>query len=211
MFFVILITCLLDIELILWGEILSWSLVGVKGLKVQGFSFSQCWPTKKKYFFPFLFQITFTVIIIDLFHVHILHSDCSRIQQTERSKKDYQWQLPFWLNFFQKLKIFFLWAINHWLLLLLYYFSLITFYCIYFLTVCSHLCYNYIEVINNYFFCKLYFNRSLVMEAVKTYGKMLIDRTTDEIFGNFASVWRELAHESQFRWVRSHHRDKSLW
>ena len=63
---------------------------------------------------------------------------------------------------------------------------------------------------NKYFFCKLYFNRSLVMEAVKTYGKMLIDRTTDEIFGNFASVWRELAHESQFRWVRSHHRDKSL-
>nr|XP_058964031.1 mitochondrial enolase superfamily member 1-like [Pocillopora verrucosa] len=41
----------------------------------------------------------------------------------------------------------------------------------------------------------------LVMEAVKTYGKMLIDRTTDEIFGNFASVWRELAHESQFRWL----------
>lgn len=85
-------------------------------LKVQGFSFSQCWPTKKIFFFPFLFQITFTVIIIDLFHVHILHSDCSRIQQTECSKKDYlyeyQWQLPFWLNFFQKLKIFFLWAIR---------------------------------------------------------------------------------------------------
>ena len=49
------------------------------------------------------------------------------------------------------------------------------------------------------------------MEAVKTYGKMLIDRTTDEIFGNFASVWRELAHESQFRWVRSDQKDKSLW
>lgn len=41
----------------------------------------------------------------------------------------------------------------------------------------------------------------LVMEAVKTYGKMLIGRTTDEIFGNFASVWSELAHESQFRWL----------
>ena len=78
----------------------------------------------------------------------------------------------------------------------------------YFLIVCSHLYYNYIEVI--ILFCKLYFNHSLVMEAVKTYGKMLIDRTTDEIFGNFASVWRELAHESQFRWVRSHHKDKSL-
>ena len=31
-FFYILITCLLDIELILEGEILSWSLMGVKGL-----------------------------------------------------------------------------------------------------------------------------------------------------------------------------------
>ena len=31
-FFVILITCLLDIVLILEGEILSWSLMGVKGL-----------------------------------------------------------------------------------------------------------------------------------------------------------------------------------
>ena len=41
----------------------------------------------------------------------------------------------------------------------------------------------------------------LVMKAVETYGKMLIDRTTEEIFSNFARVWRELAHESQFRWV----------
>ena len=56
MFFFILITCLLDIELILWGEIMSWSLVGVKGLKVQGFSFSQCWPTKKIFFFPSFFK-----------------------------------------------------------------------------------------------------------------------------------------------------------
>jgi len=39
------------------------------------------------------------------------------------------------------------------------------------------------------------------MEAVKTYGKMLINRTTEEIFNNFAAVWKELAHESQFRWV----------
>ena len=39
------------------------------------------------------------------------------------------------------------------------------------------------------------------MKAVETYGKMLIDRTTEEIFSNFARVWRELAHESQFRWV----------
>ena len=30
-FFSILITCLLDIVLILYGEILSWSLMGVKG------------------------------------------------------------------------------------------------------------------------------------------------------------------------------------
>ena len=30
-FFFILITCLLDIVLILYGEILSWSLMGVKG------------------------------------------------------------------------------------------------------------------------------------------------------------------------------------
>ena len=42
-----------------------------------------------------------------------------------------------------------------------------------------------------------------VMEAVKVYGKMLIGRTTEDVFGNFAAVWRELAHESQFRWVRS--------
>jgi len=39
------------------------------------------------------------------------------------------------------------------------------------------------------------------MEAVKTYGKMLINRTTEEIFNNFAAVWKELAHESQLRWV----------
>ena len=32
-FFYILITYLVDIVLILWGEILSWSLMGVKGLK----------------------------------------------------------------------------------------------------------------------------------------------------------------------------------
>ena len=31
-FFFILITCLVDIVLILLGEILSWSLMGVKGL-----------------------------------------------------------------------------------------------------------------------------------------------------------------------------------
>ena len=31
-FFFILVTCLLDIVWILWGEILSWSLMGVKGL-----------------------------------------------------------------------------------------------------------------------------------------------------------------------------------
>ena len=41
------------------------------------------------------------------------------------------------------------------------------------------------------------------MEAVKMYGKMLTGRTTEDIFGNFAAVWRELAHESQLRWVRS--------
>ncbi|KAJ7387503.1 Mitochondrial enolase super member 1 [Desmophyllum pertusum] len=34
----------------------------------------------------------------------------------------------------------------------------------------------------------------LVMEAVKTYGKMIIGRTAEDIF-------RELAHESQFRWL----------
>ena len=39
------------------------------------------------------------------------------------------------------------------------------------------------------------------MKAVETYGKMLIDRTTEEIFSNFARVWQELAQESQFRWV----------
>ena len=32
--FLILITCLVDIVLILYGEILSWSLMGVKGLNV---------------------------------------------------------------------------------------------------------------------------------------------------------------------------------
>ena len=31
-FFFIIITCLLDLVLILWGEILSWSLMGVKEL-----------------------------------------------------------------------------------------------------------------------------------------------------------------------------------
>lgn len=40
------------------------------------------------------------------------------------------------------------------------------------------------------------------MEAVKAYGKRLVGRTTEEIFHNFAAVWKELAHESQFRWVR---------
>ena len=34
MFFFILLTYLLDIVLILLGEILSWSLVGVKGLRI---------------------------------------------------------------------------------------------------------------------------------------------------------------------------------
>ena len=33
-FFFFLITCLLDIVLILKGEILSWSLMGVKGLRI---------------------------------------------------------------------------------------------------------------------------------------------------------------------------------
>ena len=36
-FFVILITCLLDIILILEGEILSWSLMGVKGLNTADY------------------------------------------------------------------------------------------------------------------------------------------------------------------------------
>ena len=36
-FFVILITCLLDIVLILEGEILSWSLMGVKGLNTADY------------------------------------------------------------------------------------------------------------------------------------------------------------------------------
>ena len=36
-FFVILITCLLDIVLILKGEILSWSPTGVKGLNVADY------------------------------------------------------------------------------------------------------------------------------------------------------------------------------
>ena len=34
-------TCLLDIVLILWGEILSWSLVGVKGFRGPGSGPSQ--------------------------------------------------------------------------------------------------------------------------------------------------------------------------
>ena len=39
-FFFILLTCLLGSELILWGEILSWSLMGVKGFrKKQGARF----------------------------------------------------------------------------------------------------------------------------------------------------------------------------
>ena len=53
-------------------------------------------------------------------------------------------------------------------------------------------------------FCTLYTVFFLsVMEAVKIYGKMLTGRTTEDIFGNFAAVWTELAHEDQFRWVRS--------
>ena len=35
-FFFILITCLFDIVMILWGEILSWSFMGVKGSINQG-------------------------------------------------------------------------------------------------------------------------------------------------------------------------------
>ena len=54
----------------------------------------------------------------------------------------------------------------------------------------------YIIMLNNTFFFS-----PLVMQAVKTYAKMLIGRTTEEIFNNFAAVWRELARESQFRWV----------
>ena len=42
---------------------------------------------------------------------------------------------------------------------------------------------------------------SLVLKAAQLYAKALIGRTTDEIFGDFGRVWRELARESQFRWV----------
>ena len=42
---------------------------------------------------------------------------------------------------------------------------------------------------------------SLVSEAAQLYAKALIGRTTDEIFGDFGRVWRELARESQIRWV----------
>ena len=45
-FFYILITCLLDIELILEGEILSWSLMGVKGL-----NWFWLWNCKSKLYF----------------------------------------------------------------------------------------------------------------------------------------------------------------
>ncbi|KAK2553752.1 Mitochondrial enolase superfamily member 1 [Acropora cervicornis] len=41
----------------------------------------------------------------------------------------------------------------------------------------------------------------LVLKAAQLYAKALIGRTTDEIFGDFGRVWRELARESQIRWL----------
>ena len=50
MFFFILTTCLLDIVLILLGEILFWSLMAIKGLKtVQFFFFIYIWIEIFKY------------------------------------------------------------------------------------------------------------------------------------------------------------------
>ena len=43
MFFFILITCLLDIVLILYGEVLSWSPMGVKGLRNRSFFIPWGW------------------------------------------------------------------------------------------------------------------------------------------------------------------------
>ena len=48
------------------------------------------------------------------------------------------------------------------------------------------------------------------MQAAKTYGNMILERTVEEIFSNFAAVWRELVHESQLRWVSSRLRSPGI-
>ena len=48
------------------------------------------------------------------------------------------------------------------------------------------------------------------MQAAKTYGNMILGRTVEEIFSNFAGVWRELVHESQLRWVSSRLRSPGI-
>ena len=48
------------------------------------------------------------------------------------------------------------------------------------------------------------------MQAAKTYGNMILGRTVEEIFSNFAAVWRELVHESQLRWVSSRLRSPGI-
>ncbi|KAK3749692.1 hypothetical protein QZH41_014971, partial [Actinostola sp. cb2023] len=41
----------------------------------------------------------------------------------------------------------------------------------------------------------------LVLSAALVYGKMITGKCVEDIFSDFGSVWRELVHEEQFRWL----------
>lgn len=43
----------------------------------------------------------------------------------------------------------------------------------------------------------------VVTSAAKLYGQMITGKCVEDIFADFGSFWRELAHEEQLRWVRS--------
>lgn len=40
-----------------------------------------------------------------------------------------------------------------------------------------------------------------VLAAALAYGNMITGKCVEEIFTDFGTVWRELAHEEQLRWV----------
>ncbi|EDO49916.1 predicted protein [Nematostella vectensis] len=41
----------------------------------------------------------------------------------------------------------------------------------------------------------------IVMGAAQAYGKMLVGMSVEDIFNDFGSIWRQLAHEEQLRWL----------
>jgi len=42
---------------------------------------------------------------------------------------------------------------------------------------------------------------SSVLAAALSYGTLIKERCVEDIFANFGSVWHELVHEEQLRWV----------